>query len=303
MSDLFRKSAIEKLSSPEQLDKAIVITPPSFWIALIGGILIIVVTLVWGIWGRIPVKVETAGIYMSGNGTADVYSEVSGVVTEVIVESGDYVKKGQIIAYVDSRELPKEQGDFERYGIISTKEGEVQEVIIESGSVVSIGSELIKVKQGEVEQYEVVCYIPVAEGKKIKSGMEVMVYPTTVNTQEYGHMKGTVKSVSEYVISSSKMKRKLGDETLVQAFLNRGPVIEVICILEEDKSTASGYEWSSKKGADIELTEGTMITANIVTERKAPITMLIPYLKEKFTIQSKYALDLALYKNETFTRE
>ena len=33
MSDLFRKSAIEKLSSPEQLDKAIVITPPSFWIA------------------------------------------------------------------------------------------------------------------------------------------------------------------------------------------------------------------------------------------------------------------------------
>ena len=29
MSDLFRKSAIEKLSSPEQLDKAIVITPPS----------------------------------------------------------------------------------------------------------------------------------------------------------------------------------------------------------------------------------------------------------------------------------
>ena len=59
MSDLFRKSAIEKLSSPEQLDKAIVITPPSFWIALAGGVLIVVVALLWGIFGKLPVKVET----------------------------------------------------------------------------------------------------------------------------------------------------------------------------------------------------------------------------------------------------
>ena len=41
MSDLFRQSALDKLSSPEQLDKVVVITPPAFWIALTGGVLII----------------------------------------------------------------------------------------------------------------------------------------------------------------------------------------------------------------------------------------------------------------------
>ena len=52
------------------------------------------------------------------------------------------------------------------------------------------------------------------------------------------------------------------------------------------KRQVSGYAWSSKKGADIEVTEGTMLTANIVTEEKAPITMLLPYLKEKLTIKA-----------------
>ena len=37
MGQIFRKSLLDKLSSPEQLDKMIVITPPSFWIALTGA--------------------------------------------------------------------------------------------------------------------------------------------------------------------------------------------------------------------------------------------------------------------------
>lgn len=54
MKDLFRKTSLEKLSSPEQLDKMIVITPPSFWVALTGAGLMIVDVLVWAIFGRLP---------------------------------------------------------------------------------------------------------------------------------------------------------------------------------------------------------------------------------------------------------
>ena len=46
MSDLYRKTAIDKLSSPEQLDKMIRVTPPMFWIAAIGGGLILVVAII-----------------------------------------------------------------------------------------------------------------------------------------------------------------------------------------------------------------------------------------------------------------
>ena len=67
--------------------------------------------------------------------------------------------------------------------------------------------------------------------------------------------------------------------------MKNGPVVEVRIKLEKDDSTMSGYWWSSKKGAEVELMKGTMVSADIITEEKAPITMLIPYLKEKLTIR------------------
>ena len=36
MKEIYRKSVLEKMSSPEQLDKAITIISPSFWIAAAG---------------------------------------------------------------------------------------------------------------------------------------------------------------------------------------------------------------------------------------------------------------------------
>ena len=99
-------------------------------------------------------------------------------------------------------------------------------------------------------------------------------------------MEAVVKSVDGYLTSSDEMQKQLGNENLVESFLQSGPVVKVTCTLREDDTTASGYFWSSKKGKDVSITAGTMVEANIVTEKKAPITMLIPLLKEKLTIRS-----------------
>lgn len=182
-----------------------------------------------------------------------------------------------------NEELSKYIKNQKKYEILSTQEGIIQEIVTVQGMIVGQGSEILKVKQGEAGKQEVLCYMSVSTGKKVVPGMEVMIYPTTVNEQEYGHMSGTVKSVADYVTSQSEMKKRLGDDTLVNAFLQSGPVVEVVCTVKEDPGTASGYYWSSKKGKDITLTEGTMLEAKIITEKKAPITMLLPYLKEKLS--------------------
>lgn len=181
-------------------------------------------------------------------------------------------------------ELAKYTANMEKYQITASSDGVVQEVVADVGSVVGEGGEVVKVKGQETDTIDAICYIPVGEGKKVLPGMDVMIYPTTVNKQEYGHMKGNVRSVASYVTSAADMQKTLGNDNLVEAFLSNGPVVEVVCSIETDGSTASGYYWSSKKGKDITLTEGTMLTASVVTENKAPITMLIPYLKEKLTV-------------------
>ena len=130
-----------------------------------------------------------------------------------------------------------------------------------------------------------ILYVPAAKGKNIKAGMEVKVYPSTVNKQEYGHINAFVNRVGDYVTSMDEMKNMLGDESLVQSFTSAGPVMQVQCSLKRDDNTVSGYEWSGRKGATVELSPGTPVTADIVTEKKAPITMLIPYLKDKLTVK------------------
>ena len=57
MAELYRKSALERISSPEQLDKALKVTSPMSWLALLALTVIVIVTLIWSIVGTIPVTV------------------------------------------------------------------------------------------------------------------------------------------------------------------------------------------------------------------------------------------------------
>ncbi len=192
-------------------------------------------------------------------------------------------------AAIDQLRLESEQyrEQLEKCEVVATVSGRVTDIAVVQGSAVNQGSELLKVQQSEGEENVVVCYVPLGSGKKVTEGMEVLVYPSTVNKQEYGHMTGTVLSVDPYVASTEELRTKLGNESLVEAFLKDGPVVAVVCRLQEDPDAVSGYYWSSAKGREVALVEGTMVEASIVLEEKAPITMLIPYLKEKLTIKTE----------------
>jgi len=555
MAELYRKSVLEKLSSPEQLDKMITIISPSFWIAAIGGGTIVVAALIWSIFGKLPVNINVNGIYMNRDGIHSVYSENAGVIEEVLVKEGQFIEKGDVIARIDSsnaklsiedlekrrslvetvtfeskndtvtadnqslvdikiqaskyssdssaneqllnakkKELEEQknktknaekelndmqssyyesmgnsdityeqvqysiaqselatakqylesakqalqnldaqyanaqynldtanasgdealimQAQAEYDGYISAREiyqnsvnewenivnneqaeydeqynsyinaadninnnntvnaqlsnqysialnnynselsvqrsiedsiiqleaqisaekstsenqiasakaqfestknallskidseikkyldqienneikstlsGKVSGLNIVVGSAVNQGSAICRLSQGDISDNVIVCYVPVTEGRKIYKGMNVIVYPTTVNKQEYGHMEAEVISVDTFVTSAQDIQNQLGEDSLVQTFQQNGAVISVVCELRQDSSTVSGYYWSSKKGKNVALDMGTIVTADVVIEEKAPISMLIPYLKEKFTIKS-----------------
>ena len=126
MSDIFRKTALDKISSPDQLDQVIVITPPSFWIAMIGAGVALLTALIWSIFGRVPVNVNANGIYMTGSGIHVVYSSNNGIVEDVLVRDGDAVKEGDVIARLSSKEIN------EKLELAETRRSEVEAVTIDS---------------------------------------------------------------------------------------------------------------------------------------------------------------------------
>ena len=146
-------------------------------------------------------------------------------------------------------------------------------------------------EEGMTGNVSAVCYVKLGDAKKLKPGMTAYVYPSTINKEEYGHILGTIKSVSDHVATTTEMQEQLGNESLVEAFAKDGPVVEIICELQKDSGSASGYQWSSDKGKTIELSQGTMITATIITEEKKPIDLLIPYIKGKLNFDDNEETD------------
>jgi len=102
---LFRSVAMDRLSSPEQLDQVLQVTTPKGWLALLtlGGL--IIVALIWGVFGSIPTKVQGTGIFISGEGVKDISAPVDGEVTIVYVSPGDMVSRGQMVARIAQPQL------------------------------------------------------------------------------------------------------------------------------------------------------------------------------------------------------
>ncbi len=97
---IFRKVALERLSSPEQLDQLVQVTDPRGWLALLGLGSLLVAGLGWGVWGSIPTEASGEGILLRQGGVSDLVSAAPGQVAEVLVGVGDVIEKGQPVARI-----------------------------------------------------------------------------------------------------------------------------------------------------------------------------------------------------------
>lgn len=102
---LFTKAALERLSSPEQLDMLMRVTSPIGWLALDTVGVCLFVGLVWGIFGTIPNKVDGKGILIRGGSVMQVEAGATGRVTKLEVDVNDVVTQGQPIASISQSGL------------------------------------------------------------------------------------------------------------------------------------------------------------------------------------------------------
>lgn len=275
MADLYRKSSIEKLSNPEQLDKAITVTRPMSWIALMGVTLIIVATIIWSVLGTLPTTQTVSGAVVSNDSISAYYSDYSGTVTEVCVVAGDEVEKDDVLLVIKS-------SDGKEHKVKATEDGTVTSVLTAVETSIYVGAEIARYTPKSAADQVVVCYVPLSMAKLLEKDMEVLLYPTSIDTQKYGHMEGTVVSVGDYAVATSNMWYVFGADNLVaEQFLANGPVVSVVCKIKTDDDTESGFYWSSDKGADLTVSNGTFLSVKIVTDESAPITKLFNNLKEK----------------------
>jgi HlyD family secretion protein len=102
---IFRKVALQRLSSPEQLDQLLRVTDAKGWTVLVAVGVVLATALLWGIMGRVPQSVRGSGILIRSGGVFEVTPLESGRITDMAVRVGEVVEEGQVVARMAQPEL------------------------------------------------------------------------------------------------------------------------------------------------------------------------------------------------------
>ena len=108
---IFRKVALERLSSPEQLDQLMQVTSPRGWLALGAFGALLLTALGWSVLGSIPTDATGEGILLRQGGVSNLVAAEAGQMEELLVSVGDVIEKGQVVARVRQEELLRQIQD------------------------------------------------------------------------------------------------------------------------------------------------------------------------------------------------
>ncbi len=177
------------------------------------------------------------------------------------------------------REAKELETLIETWRIRAPVSGRVTGIEAQVGAVLQPGDSVLGIRTGN-EGLDVLIYVSTADGKRVEPGMPVRVSPNTVPHAEYGYMTGVVESISEFPASVDSMAAVLQNQELAETFSNGGTPYSGRVALDPDPHTASGFAWTTAKGAEVEITAGTVARVEIEVERQPPITLVVPLIRE-----------------------
>ena len=159
--------------------------------------------------------------------------------------------------------------------------GRAMEVLVTPGQVLPPGAAVLSLQIEDPDTtLTSISYFPIADGKKIQPGMRIQVTPDTVERQRFGGILGTVTKVSPLPVTREGAQSVVGNSDVVQTLMSGGAYIEVTARLETDPATFSGYRWSSSRGPNLKMSSGLTHLSRVTVEGRAPITYLLPILRE-----------------------
>jgi hypothetical protein len=144
--EIFRKKALEKLSTPDDLDELLQVNSRLSWILLLSLLCLILGGVVWVVFGQIVNKVVMIGIIQPVNPPRLLMVSESGQVDSIFHQTGDSVFKGQPIV----RYIP-ENTNIAKY-ILSPCNGELVELDIRQGVFLLPGTIVAKIGSFHREQ-------------------------------------------------------------------------------------------------------------------------------------------------------
>jgi NHLM bacteriocin system secretion protein len=174
-----------------------------------------------------------------------------------------------------------------RQTLISPVGGYVAEIGASQGAFVSNGQSIINLISSEMsedEQLSALIYVPLAEGKQVEIGGQVLVQPAMNSDSTLDWLRARVTDVSQTPVTHAALQRSLGNDQLASLVTREGPAFAVRVEFERDPVTDAPYVWTSGQDPGVELTRGTPLNAKIVVERRSLLSLALPAIKDMLGI-------------------
>ncbi|AXE90698.1 MULTISPECIES: HlyD family efflux transporter periplasmic adaptor subunit [unclassified Streptomyces] len=266
----FRQQALAKLQSPEELDLPVRFARPQGWLVLSVTVVAMAAASVWAVTGSVTSTVSAPAILTHGQGSYVLQSPVAGQVTAVLAKQGQRVPAGSPVLKVRTA-----KGET----VVRTLDaGRVSALAASVGQIIQTGADVAaveKVARAQDPLYATV-YVPAENAASIPDDAAVDLTVQSVPTQEYGVLRGHVKSVDRSAQSPQQISAFLGDSQLGEQFTKKGRPVAVTVRLDRSSATKSGYAWSSADGPPYKLTSMTLATGSIRLADQHPVDWLLP---------------------------
>ena len=268
--EIFRKAALDKIASPEQMDQSMTVIRPATILALVSVFIMMVVAVLWCVFGTVPEVVRGKGVIINIDKIESIKYPGNGIVENIFISNGDRVYNGQVIARVDQNQ------------VIANSAGLVMEIPLRKGDYIQPGTTIAVIDTADLDMpIEALVYFSGTDGKKLQPGMKIGLVPSTVKQEEYGYIVGIIMEVSQFPVSDNYLNSSLQNTSLVNTFKQIMNPIEVKVSIIPDPQSYSGYKWSSSKGPQQKIGSGFMCDASVITESHRPVSILIPWLRRK----------------------
>lgn len=266
----FRQQALAKLQSPEELDLPVRFARPQGWLVLSVTVVVMAAASVWAVTGSVASTVSAPAILTHGQGSYVLQSPVAGQVTAILAKQGRRIGANAPVLKVRT-----ENGETV---VRSVAAGRVTGLAATIGAIITTGANVAaveKVPDADDPLYATV-YVPAENAASIPSDAAVDLTVQSVPTQEYGVLRGHVKSVDRAAQSRQQIATFLGDSQLGEQFTKEGRPVAVLVRLDRSSGTKSGYKWSSAEGPPFRLDSMTMASGSIRLADQRPIDWLLP---------------------------
>ncbi|NKE61454.1 HlyD family efflux transporter periplasmic adaptor subunit [Lentzea sp. PSKA42] len=264
----FRQNALKKLNALDELDAPARLAKPSSWIALAAVAFVVIGGGIWATVGSLPRMVTAAGILTHQQGSFTLQSPVAGQITGVFVDQGSTFPQGTPM-------LTVQVGN--RTEIIrSVTGGRVTAMLGKVGQVIAAGSDLAVIERIEDQSDGLVAvlYVPTGEAGLIRKDTPVDLAVQSAPAQEFGVLRGTVVSISQFAESRQQISDFLGDDQLGDRFTAQGQPLKIVVRLMEGE-TASGYRWSTQSGPPYRIDSRTLVTGAVQLSPIKPIEWVV----------------------------